>query len=1776
MSAPTLMTSVPGYALGETLVESDDSLLLRGRRTADGSGVLIKLLRRENPSPREVAILRREFEVGRSLPAEGVLRPNEILRAGSRLALVLEDFAGQPLRRMLDGRPLEIATVLRIGVESARALAHVHQRDVIHKKLSPASLFIAHDLCAARITDFSICTRLSREETRHEATVALEGELRYVSPEQTGRMNRAVDLRSDLYSLGITLYELLTGRVPFEAEDPLELVHCHIARIPAAPIELEPRIPGTLSSIVMKLLAKRAEDRYQSAAGLRADLEACLESWKATGRIESLELGRCDVVGRLEIPEELYGRETETAALMAAFERACTGRVELFLVSGYSGVGKSALVHELHEPIVRRRGTFVFGKFDQLRRDAPYSALIQALGQVVQQILTGSEERVAAWRDRLQGVLGDNGRILVELIPGLELIVGPQPPVQPLPPTEAQIRFNLLLHAFVLSLAAAEHPLALFLDDLQWADSATLGLLQRLATDPGARHLLLIGAYRDNEVDLHHPLVLALAELRKVGASVVDHSLQPLGLAQLEHLISDALVAERDRVRPLASLVLEKTGGNPFHVTQFLRSLHEQGLLRLDEAARAWTFDVERIAGAEMTTNVVELMVAKIRRLPPQTQEVLRLAGCIGNRFDLETLALVSETSQEEAGWRIWGAVREGLVLPYGSSYKLLAEPHHRPEERPLEPSQLAIAYRFLHDRVQQAAYALIHDEERDGIHLRIGRLLRDGSTPEAREERLFDIANHLNAGSKRILDPAERLELARLNLSAGRKAIQSSAYEPAATFLAAGIGALPAEAWERHYELALALHTAAAEAEYMRLAVGRAQELSEIVLRKARRPLEKIGVYELRIQHEIAEARLTDALGTALEALELLGLRFPRRPTTLHVLVEFLKTRMRLARRSIEDMRRLPEMTDPEKLAAMRLLLRVSPAAYQSSPELLALIICKEMDLILRHGTSYHAAQAYCSWAVLLCFIAGDVRGTYEYGCLGVEVAHQCPHKDVQSRSIFYFTAFHQHWAEPQKDSDELLTRYQAGCIEGGDLQFYGYSVYFPMYLSFFAGREIEPLVERFERGRASLSRLGLENMLHMTNVGLQAVLALTGKAEVRDRLAGDRFDSEELVPRLMAIHNHSACFFAHMMDMLLAYLFGQHERAIRHATECVKLLDAIMSTVFVVQTRLYQALAHAAHARELEGVARRRALRVVRKNLAMLHKWSLVNPGNFQHKRDLVEAEWRSLAGQHDRAEAAYERAAAGAREHGFTHEEALARERAALHFLGRGRPTIAAAYMREAAAAYAAWGATAKVEQLRSAHHDLFRADEAGTRGSAARGHEGISIDLESVLRASRVISSEIVLDRLLASLLRIVVQNAGAERGVLVRIGSEGAVVVAEGTGDHVDLVRSEPLEASRRVPTTVVQLAIRTGEAIVLQDASQAAPFDSDPYVRERGSRSVLAVPTHAQGKVTGVVYVENDLTPGAFTPERVEVLRMLASQAAVSFENAELYTGMARLNRAYERFVPRAFLRQLARKSIVDVELGDSVERELSILFADLRSFSTITERMTPAESFRFINSFLGRMEPVVERHGGFIDKYLGDAIIALFERTADDTVRAAVDMQTELRSLNAERAAAGEEPIRMGIGIATGRAMLGTVGGPNRMDGTVIGDTVNLAERLEKLTKLLGADVLLSGETVARLAQRERYAMRWLGHVQVKGKQELVEVHELLEGCDEALVRARMATRGELAEALRLRQAGDESAAEERLLELAAAHPSDGTLRVLLELTDPARSALAAPELNP
>ena len=905
----TRMSSISGpsgYVL-EPLREGADFTLYRGRQRGNRSTVLAITPSAEHPAPNSLQRLEHEYSLAAELDPEWAAKPLALTRHEGRTVLLLSDPGGEPLDLVLQrdqGRQLDLTHFLRIAIGLVAALGQVHRRGLIHKDIKPANVLV-DDASNVWLTGFGIASQLPHERQSPVPPEIIAGTLAYMSPEQTGRMNRSLDPRSDLYSLGVTFYQMLTRELPFAAADPLEWIHSHIARQPTPPVD-RVAIPEPLSASTMKLLSKNAGERYQTASGLEADLRHCLADWQSHEGIDSFPLGAHDALDRLVIPEKLYGRECETEALVEAFNRVvANGATELLLVSGYSGVGKSSVVNELHKVIVPTRGLFTAGKFDQYKRDIPYATLAQAFQTLIRQIIVKSEAEVEQWRCDLAEAVGPNGQLIVSLIPELEFIIGKQPPVAELSPRDAQNRFQLVFRRFLCVFAQPEHPLALFLDDLQWLDAATLDLIERLVTDSEVRHLLLIGAYRDNEVSPSHPLLRTLEEIRKAGARVREIVLAPLRLEDVGALVSDALHCVRDQARPLAQLVQEKTGGNPFFAIQFFTALAEEGLLIFDPVTRAWQWDMNRIRAKSYTDNVVDLMSGKLRRLSTPTQEALKHLACLGNVAEAATLALVRGETEEAMHAALLEAIRAGLIFQYESTYK------------------------FLHDRIQQAAYSLIPEEHRAETHLRIGRALLASMSADELTDLLFDVANQFNRGAALLSDPDERAQVATIDLRAGRKAKASAAYAAAGGYFSAGMALLDQRAWDSQPDLAFSVWRERAECELLTGNFDTAEQLIGELLQRRASKVDQAAIYRLKIQLHEVKGEYPQAVASGIICLELFGIDIPAHPTQEQVQAEYETVCQALNGRPIEGLIDLPLMTDPEFEAAVEVLSGLTPPTH-------------------------------------------------------------------------------------------------------------------------------------------------------------------------------------------------------------------------------------------------------------------------------------------------------------------------------------------------------------------------------------------------------------------------------------------------------------------------------------------------------------------------------------------------------------------------------------------------------------------------------------------------------------------------------------------------------------------------------------------------------------------------------------------------------------------------------------------------------------------------------
>ncbi len=1390
------------------IYESVNSIVYRGKRIKDDKPVILKILKEDYPTSDELNRYRQEYDIIRRLShLNGVVNAYYIEKYQNTLMMCLEDFGGESLKNH--------AIDIHMAIQITEILAQIHQHNIIHKDINPSNIVYNPSTKILKVIDFGISTLLARQHLSLKNPEVLEGTLAYMSPEQTGRMNRALDYRSDFYSLGVTFYELFTGQLPFDVDDAMELVHCHLAKQPPFPNDL----PPMLSKIIMKLMAKTAEERYQSAWGIKADLEQVLNNPKYF-----FELGRFDVSERFQISQKLYGRDNEIKILVDGFDKVSQGNKQMVLIAGYSGIGKSVLVKELYK--LKKHGYFISGKFDQFQRDIPYQAVIEAFRQLVQQLLTETDAKLKQWKDKLLSALSSNAQIIIDVIPEIELIIGKQNAVAVLTGIESQNRFNFVFQNFIQVFCQPAHPLVIFLDDLQWIDSASLQLLELLMTNKDTNALFLIGAYRDNEVSASHPLMMTVDNLR-----FSQINLKPLQFEHINQLIADSL--NTSDVISLTELVIKKTGGNPFFVNQFLNTLYQENLLNFDHG---WKWNIEQIEAMNITDNVVDLMIGKLKKLPKKTQEVLPLAAAIGNSFDLNILPIITIDA-------LLPAIQDGLI------------------------NELNDKFVFSHDRVQQAAYALIDDNQKQKIHLKLGNLLLKKTPAEQLEENIFDIIGHFNLCLQLIADN-ELAKIAELNLRAGKKAISSNAYAAALKYLKSGISCH--NSWKSEYDLTLGLYIGAVEAAYFCGDFAQMEQLATVVLEKARTLLDKVTIYELKILAAISQNKFLAAIQMAREILNNLGVKLQKQTNTFHLLLGLMKVKWILRGKQVEDLYNLPVMTNPYKLAAMRILSIIVSPVYQNYPNLLPLIIFHQISLSVKYGNAHQSVFAYSIYAFFLCSLFGKIDKGYQFGTLALQLLERLNAPEQQAKALMIFHNFVIQWQQHIKETlVPLQDAYKSG-LETGDLEYAAHAINSYVYYLYFTGAELSKVVEEMEKYRQALIEMKQKHILIRHNIYQQTILNLLITTNNPCMLKGEIFDETKMLPLLKQQNHYNLIFFVYVNKLKLSYFFGQYSQAVQNSKLAEPYLVTTPGIYIIPIFYFYSSLSMLANYSNVTASEQKQFLKKVAKNQKKMKNWANHAPMNFLHKYYLVEAERARVLGNYKDAREFYDQAIAFAQENDFLSEEALAHELAAKFYLSKGLEKFAKLCLRDAHHKYQQWGAKAKVKHFEQQYSQYFSSKSHKKIQHSIKlttsSQQAAFLDLSSIMKASQTLSEEIVFSRLLKKMMHIVIENAGAEKGFLLLPKQDQWFI--QSSEQSIAIEDSE-------LPLDLINYVIRTQEHIVKQ-----AP------------KSILCLPLLNQNKLTAILYLENQLIEAAFTAERLEVLKMLSAQLAISIENSLSYENL--------------------------------------------------------------------------------------------------------------------------------------------------------------------------------------------------------------------------------------------------------------------------------------------
>ncbi len=1511
------MVSISGYQILEQLYNGSRTLVYRAIREDDGKPVIIKLLKNPFPDFNELVQFRNQYTIAKNLNIPGIIIFYSLEYYQNSCALVMEDFGGVSLREyMLEGNITSLQDILSIAIQITDILHHLHQNRVIHKDIKPANILINPEK-QVKLIDFSIASLLPKEIQEIKSFNSLEGTLAYLSPEQTGRMNRGIDYRADFYAFGVTLFELFTGELPFQSDDAMELVHCHIAKTPPRMKKPHPspllgkergqEIHQVTNNIVMKLMAKNAEDRYQSALGLKYDLEFCLKQLNETGKIESFTIAQRDICDRFIIPEKLYGREAEVKKLLAAFNRVAgeEGKAELMLVAGFSGIGKTAVINEVQKPIVKQRGYFIKGKFDQFNRNIPLDAFVQAFRDLMEQLTSESDAQLSSWKYEILQALGDNAQVIIDVIPELELIIHKQPPAPELSGIAAQNRFNLLFKKFIQVFTTKEHPLVIFLDDLQWADSVSLKLMHLLLCESHTGYLLLIGAYRHNEVFPAHPLILMLDAVKKAETIINTIILKPLNNKSLINLVADTLSCSSELAKPLTDIVYQKTKGNPFFATQFLKALYQDELINFNNQAGYWQCNINKVRSAILTDDVVEFMVLQLRKLPKSTQNVLKLAACIGNQFDLEILAIISEKSKTETAACLWNALQKGLILPQSDVYKLFTQVEN--QEINFQTSQV-VKYKFLHDRIQQAAYSLIPEEDKHKTHRQIGQLLLTTLSEQQIEEKIFEVVNQLNNGLRfGKEDATNRHKIAQINLQAGLKAKSSTAYAAAVSYLSQGINLLAGDCWEHEYELSFQLYRQLAEAEYLNGNFERTENLVYDTLKKANSDIEKADLYNLLVVQFTLEGKYERAIKVGEKGLSLLGINIPQDNLQSSIDEQLQEIKSELKQQEIVSILHKSMMKQEDKKAAIKLLINLNPPTYITGNwNLYIFVSLKAVLLSLEYGNAAESVKAYANYGLILGTVLGDYQTGYEFGLLAYNLSEIFQKQEQLCKASLLLSGWLTSWNQPITDAQKIaLSGYQAG-LESGEIQFAGYNLFALGCILHFKGTKLEQIQSEISNWLPIAEKTKNQLTFEILSA-LQCTVS---------NLLGENNPSIKFIqyqtPLAVAIY--------HIYQCQVFYLLNQPEASLNHALKAEKLTLAIAGFVTSGEYHFYAPLVFLKQLPSMEKEQQKLYWERVKTHQQKLKSWAKQCPQNFQHKYFLLQAEIYRVHCNFANAIENYDKAIKAAKENNFIHEEALATELYAKFYLDWSKEEIAEIYMQKAYYCYLKWGAKAKTDDLEKSYpqmlapilktqkHDFKNLDKSEIisqtiQRTSLSSSISPNLDLGSILKATQVLSSEIQLEQLISKLMQVVIENAGAQKAVLILLKDNTLTLKAVANTEENIKLLDLPYENSEEIPKTVINYVKRSLKTVLLDNATTQNDFMADSYLKQQQAKSLLCMPILNQGKLIGLLYLENSLTIAAFTQNCVEILNLLCTQAAISLENAQLYSKLSDYSHTLEQKV---------------------------------------------------------------------------------------------------------------------------------------------------------------------------------------------------------------------------------------------------------------------------------
>ena len=1631
----------------------NNSIIIHGKNEHIDYPACIKILNQEFPSSDQSWYFENEFEFSSNTNCSSVRKALSQTTVENHKGIVFEYIDGIDLKKYLHVKERPFEETLSVALKLVHALTELHKENIIHNNISPGNILIEKGTSKIYLIDLQIASRnrLKLDDTNNQ--IIRKAALSYIAPEHTGRVNRIIDYRTDLYSLGVVLYEMFAGKTPFEYLDPIELIYAHLAKTPIPPDQVNKELSPVLSAIIMKLLAKNGEDRYQSAIGVYNDLNY-LHNNKADST--NFIVGQNDFSGKLLIHPKLYGKENDQKKLYEIFETCAAGTCELLFVYGYSGSGKTSLINELQRPVSDSTGFFVSGKFDQVQQNQPYSAFILAFRELINHILIKDQDTLDHWKNKILDKVGNLGKVLTDLIPGIEALIGKQPALPQLSGVELRNRFNYVLGNFINAIASKEHPLVIFIDDLQWADGSSLNLLDLIATDKKAKYITLIGAYRDNEVTEDSPLIHLIDKLN--DEDVPFHGIEVVNLEQKEvqKMIDELLRTEQGNSSELAQIIYTKTKGNPFYIHRFLQSIYDEGKLYFDFDKKIWCWNTEHINELNVSGNVADLMKSAVTKLPARTIEVLKVAACLGIRFDLDKLSVSTGVSENTLQRILQLPLAEGLIISATTHYK------------------------FAHDRIHQTIYSLLTETDKQLYHLKIAKALSENTTEEDINEHIFEIVSHWNLADDCIGDQETKYYVADLNQLAGRKAKVSAAYQQAYLYFDKGVQLLAHDSWENNYDFTLNIYNDAAEVAFLCGEMELAEQLVTKILANVRQLKDGIKAHEVKIQKLIAGNHQNEAIETGLEVLKKYGIKFPAKPGKLSIIIGVIRINMMLKNKPSSFFENLPLVQDPEKLATYRILSDMLSAGYFAAPNLVPLLIFKMVELSVKDGLSPKSPFAFAALGYILSGYMGKVDKGIEYGNIALNVSNNMRTAELQSRTLMTYNMFLVHWKMRLSDINEEIEKAYKSALETGDHEYSCYLASNITYNSFYSGVQLYKLADKSE----ILSQQIDQFKQYLTSIRLrtfrQSIANLIYDTTEPAILAGDIFDERQPMPK-ETTENYPFFENLYLQKLFLAVTFNRSKEAYTYAVTCEKYQESIRGSVLDLVFYFYQALAITEVYESSDPKTKPALLKKVKGNLKQLKKFEGLCKENYKQKRLLVEAELCKIEGNEAKARSLYDYTLKIAVEHHIIQDEAICWERTGRFYLGQKHYQVAEFYLNNALNAYQRWGADAKVKEMTKVYDGLKKTpgqkiSETFSKDSNDQPH--VDIDMATILKVSTALSGEIVLSNLLKKMMQILIENAGAQQGFLINEKNSERFIEAEFIAEtgEVTTLQSKPLNITDGIARSIVNYVSLKRETVLLDNAAESTLFGDDEYIKKHKAKSILCMPLINQGKLQGIIYLANNITLGAFTEKRLDFIRLISGQITISIENALFY------DRLEQRVEERTNELKLEKKKSDDLLLNilpEEIANELkqtgrtqprsydmvTVMFTDFKDFTVESENLTPEELVTLVDSCFRKFDEITTFYNIEKIKTIGDAYLCVsglpnpHDHNPTNVVKAALEIIDYIKKLRIEHHAKNKSSFDIRIGIHTGPIVAGVVGN-KKFAYDIWGDTVNTAARMEQTSE--------------------------------------------------------------------------------------------------------------------